>query len=156
DKKMQMRWKILGLGLFLALCLVTVAGAQGPSAEWTAWNTQITAHNNSSQLDVAETQIVNVTSGPLQGGERTYTQPVNIQAVYVAMNGGQPQQMTQGNGPGTYQVNSTSDTTVLDYTLPTTANSGDNFTIQTNFTTTTTTPGLIDWYAVPVDHPTTV
>src|SRR5262249_47410936 len=125
-RRMDMRLKLPAIGLFLALCLVLAAnvGAQSPSAEWAAWNTQITAHSNSPQLDIAETQVVNVTAGPLQAGERNYSEPVTVQAVYLAVNNGQPQQLPQGDGPGTYQVSNSNGDVVVDYQLPTPANTG--------------------------------
>jgi len=149
---MRLRWasSLVLLGLILA----TVGGvaAQGPSVEWEAWNAQITAHANNSQLDVAETQVINVLDGSLSQGERDYTQPVDIQAVYLAMNGGQPRELTQGSGAGTYQVSGTSGDVVLQYELPTTAEAGDTFAVQINYSVPEPTAGLIDWFAVPGDH----
>jgi len=150
-----MRLKMLGSGLLVALSLAlfSAVGAQSPSIEWKAWNAQITAHANNSQLEIAETQIINVTDGQLHSGERSYSQPVNIQSVYLATNGGSPQQLSQGNGPGMYQVSNSNGEVVLDYQLPQTANAGDSFAVQINYTVNAATTGLIDWFAVPADHP---
>jgi len=148
---------------FTSLCLlvfsllwVSVAGAQSPSVEWTAWNAQITAHANGAPLDIAETQIIKVTDGQLHSGERDFSQPVSIQAVYLAVNGGQPQQLQQGSGPNSYQVSQTSSDVLLDYTLPATANAGDSFVVQINYTVNPPASGLIDWFVVPGSHPGTV
>jgi hypothetical protein len=149
---MRLKWAS-GLVL-LGFMLATVGGAaaQGPSVEWEAWNAQITAHANDPQLDVAETQIINVLDGSLSQGERDYTQQVDIQAVYLAMNGGQPRELTQGTGAGTYQVSGSSGDVVLQYVLPTSAEAGDSFAVQINYAVPEPTAGLIDWFAVPGDH----
>ena len=132
--------------------MVTVAGAQSPSVEWTAWNAQITAHTSGAPLDIAETQIIKVTNGTVHSGERDYSQQVNIQSVYLAVNGGQPQQLQEGSGAGTYQVSKSSTDVVLTYTLPTPANAGDSFVLQANYTVNTPASGLIDWFVVPGSH----
>ena len=138
--------------LALSLFIVSVAGAQSPSVEWTAWNAQITAHANGAPLDIAETQIIQVTDGQLHSGERDFSRQVNIQSVYLAVNAGQPQQLQQGNGANTYQVTKTSSDVVLDYQLPAPANAGDSFVVQINYTVNPPASGLIDWFVVPGDH----
>ncbi len=150
-----MRLKLTALGLFVLMsaALVFSVNAQSPTVEWTSWNAQITAHADSSQLDVAETQIIKVTGGTLNAGERDYSQPVNIQNVYLAVNGGQPKQLTQGTGPNQYQVSGSGDNIALTYQLPNPANSGDSFVVQVNYTVPAATTGLIDWFVVPADHP---
>jgi hypothetical protein len=148
----KLKWASSLILMGFILAMVGGAAAQGPSVEWEAWNAQITAHANDSQLDVAETQIVNVLDGSLSQGERDYTQPVEVQALFVAMNGGQPRELTPGNGPGTYQVSNSSGDVVLQYQLPTSAEAGDTFAIQINYTVPEPTAGLIDWFAVPGDH----
>jgi hypothetical protein len=149
---MRLKWASSLVLLGLILATVGGAAAQGPSVEWQAWNAQITAHANDSQLDVAETQIINVLDGSLSKGERDYTQQVDIQAVYLAMNGGQPRELTPGTGAGTYQVSTGTGDVVLQYQLPTTAEAGDTFAVQINYSVPEPTPGLIDWFAVPGDH----
>jgi hypothetical protein len=149
---MRLKWASSLVLLGLILTLVGGAAAQSPSVEWEAWNAQITAYANDSQLDVAETQVINVLDGSLSMGERDYSQPVDIQAVYLAMNGGQPRELTPGTGPGTYQVSSGAGDVVLQYELPTSAEAGDTFVVQINYSVLGPTPGLIDWFAVPGDH----
>lgn len=133
--------------------LIPAVAAQDIAVEWTSWNTQITAHEGSAPLDVAETQIINVTSGTVNGGTRDFDVPVNIQGVFAALNGGTPQQLQQGSGAGTYAVSSSSDGTLLDYTLPQPASAGNSFVLQINFTTEPAADGLINWYVVPAGNP---
>jgi hypothetical protein len=149
-----MRLKQLSIVVLLALslALVSLVAAQSPSVEWTSWNAQITAHANGAPLDIAETQIIKVTDGQLHSGERDYSQQVSIQSVYLAMNGGQPQQLQQGSGPNTYQVSQSSTDVVLDYQLPVAANAGDSFVVQINYTVNPPASGLIDWFVVPGSH----
>src|SRR5262245_38353845 len=130
---MRLKWASSLVLLGVLFALVGGAAAQSPSVEWEAWNAQITAHANDNQLDVSETKVINVLDGSLSAGERDYSQPVDIQAVYLAMNGGQPRQMTEGSGPGTYQVFNSSGDVVLQYELPTSAEAGDTFAVQINY-----------------------
>ncbi|MBZ0296333.1 MAG: hypothetical protein K8L99_27480, partial [Anaerolineae bacterium] len=149
---MRLKWAtgLVLLGIFLTM--VGGAAAQSPSVEWEAWNAQITAYANDSQIDVAETQVINVLDGSLSAGRRDYTQPVDIQTVYLVMNGGQPRELMPGSGPGTYQVSTSANDVVLEYELPTRAEAGDTFAVQINYVVDQPTPGLIDWFAVPGDH----
>lgn len=149
---MRTKWLAIGLVLILSLTFVFSAGAQSPSVEWEAWNAQITAHSNSSEIDVAETQIINVLDGTIHAGERNYSSLVDIQSVYLAINNGQPQTLDEGSGPGMYEVTSSGSDVVLDYELPEAVSAGDTFAVQINYTTTTPTAGLIDWFVVPGDH----
>ena len=149
---MRLKWASSLVLIGMILAIVGGAVAQSPSVEWEAWNAQITAHANNSQLDVAETQVINVLDGSLHAGERDYSQQVDIQAVYLAMNGGQPRELTPGTGPGTYAVSTGTQDVVLQYELPTTAEAGDTFAVQINYSVPEPTPGLIDWFAVPGDH----
>ena len=152
-----MRLKSLSLlfPVILSLVFVSLVGAQSPSVEWTAWNAQITVHT-SAPLDIAETQIIKVTGGQVHSGERDFSQPVSIQGVYLAVNGGQPQQLQQGSGLNSYQVSQTSTDVILDYRLPMVANAGDSFVVQINYTVDLPASGLIDWFVVPGDHGATV
>jgi len=149
-----MRWKWISSALVVGLLVMAVGGvaAQSPSVEWDSWNAQITAYNDRSQVDVAATQMINVLSGQLQAGQRDYSQPVDIQSVYFAMNGEQPQELAPGDGPGRYQTYETDGGVILEYQLPTPAQAGDTFVVQINYATQTATPGLIDWYVVPGAH----
>jgi len=146
---MQIKWMSNVLIVGLLLVSVMGVGAQSPSVEWDAWNAQITAYADSSQLDVAETQVINVLDGAVQAGQRDYSQPVDIQNVFVAVNGGQPQELA----PGQYQVSQGIDGgVILDYQLPTPVDAGGSFVVQINYTTDAVTPGLVDWFVVPGDH----
>lgn len=149
-----MRLKSISGILFFLLTMMMASGirAQVPSVEWLAWNTQITVHANTSQLDMAETQTIRVTSGPLHAGERDYSQMVTIQSVYLVMNGGQPQSLAQGSGAGKYQVSNAGSDVVLKYQLPTPANTGDTFSVLINYTVMEPTAGVIDWNVVPGTH----
>ncbi len=146
---MRIKSFVVALLLALSLMVVSMAGAQSPTVEWTSWNSQITVHDNGAPLDIAETQIVSVTGGQLHGGERDFSQPVDIQAVFAAVNNGQPQQLREGTD---YQISQTSDGVLLDYTLPVAVNAGESFALQINYTVDPPASGLIDWYVVPGDH----
>ena len=149
---MRLKWMSGVLLLVLVMAGAGVAAAQSPSVEWEAWNAQITAHANDPQLDVAETQVINVIEGTLHSGQRDYSQPVRIQSVYLAMNNDQPQEIFQGTGPGMYEVSNPNGDVVVDYQLPSAANAGDRFVVQINYTVNTASPGFIDWFVVPGDH----
>ncbi len=149
---MRLKFTIGGIFLAILFAMLNVVGAQSPTIEWKAWNAQITAYSDSSQLSIAETQIIDVTDGQIHAGERDYSQPVDIQNVYLAFNGGSPVELSEGNGPGTYQLTNTSDGVLLDYQLPNTANAGDSFAVQINYTVASATSGLIDWFVVPLAH----
>lgn len=149
-----MRWKWISSALLVGLLVMAASGvaAQSPSVEWDSWNAQITAYNDRSQVDVAETQVINVLDGRLQAGQRDYSQPVDIQSVYFAMNGEQPQELAPGDGAGQYQAYEADGGVILEYQLPSPAQAGDTFVVQINYTAETATPGLIDWYVVPGGH----
>jgi hypothetical protein len=149
-----MRLKNVVSGLFLALSLALAlnVAAQNPSVEWLAWDAQITTQTNSTQLTIVETQTVQVTSGTVQAGQRDYSQAVNIQSVYIAVNNGQQQQLSQGAGTGNYTVTSTNGDMTLEYRLPQPVSAGDQFALQINYTTNSPTSGLIDWFIVPGAH----
>ncbi|HLY28641.1 MAG TPA: hypothetical protein VKQ72_20005 [Aggregatilineales bacterium] len=151
-----MRLKVFFSSLVTAVLLAVLPGlvsAQSPTFEWVAWDAQITAHANSSQLDIVETQQIKVTGGTLHTGQRFYSDPVNIQSISVAANGKQAQQLTQGTGAGQYQISTdTTGNIVLNYTLPTAANAGDSFVVQINFNVAQSTQGMVDWAVVPGTH----
>jgi hypothetical protein len=149
---MRTKWMTSIVLVVILLAAVGSAAAQNPSVEWEAWNAQITAYADDQQIDVAETQIVNVLDGSLGSGSRNYSQPVEIQDVYLALNNSQPQALVEGDGPGSYQIFNDSGDVVLEYQLPQRAEAGDTFVVQINYSTETATPGLIDWYPVPGDH----
>jgi len=151
---MMMRSKWMSSLLLLGLLFAAVTGvsAQSPQVEWDSWNAQITAYSDSDQVDVAETQVINVLGGQLQAGQRDYSQPVDIQSVYLAMNGEQPRELGVGAGVGEFQVFEENGGVVLEYQLPIPAQAGDSFVVQINYTAEVATPGLIDWFVVPGDH----
>ena len=150
----QMRLRLMTSGLFLVLSLANVlhVAAQSPGVEWLNWDAVITTQANSAQLAIVETQTVQVTNGTLQTGQRNYSQPVNIQSVYIAINREQQLQLSQGNGVGNYQVSNSNGDMILDYQLPHSVGAGDRFAIQINYTTNSPTAGLIDWFIVPGAH----
>ena len=135
------------LGLILAgmlLVIAPIASAQNVTISWDQWNAQITAHANSNQLSITETQNIRVTGGTVSQGERDFTDQVNIQSVLIAVNNQQPQQLqsnqyTFSNG-------------ALQYNLPTPANTGDSFVVTIIYTATEATNGVIDWFVVPLSH----
>ena len=142
--------------VLLSLTVLSTVNAQSPSVEWTAWNAQITARSGNTPLDIAETQVIKVLSGTLHAGTRNYSQPVQVQGVYLAVNGGQPSQLSRGSRPGTYSVSNSNGQVIVDYQLPQAASAGDSFAVQINFTVDPATANLIDWYVVPGDHGATV
>src|SRR5579871_2766934 len=140
---------LLALGLTPAMVF-----AQNANVTFNRWDAQITVQSNSSQMQVAESQEVQVTSGTVSRGNRYWTDPVQVQSVYlVTGNNTQPQTLTQGDGthPGSYSVSQSNNQTQLQYTLPTPVNSGSTFTVQINYTATSPTAGMVDWKVVPAD-----
>src|SRR5262249_27046622 len=85
-------------------------------------------------------------------GIRDYSQPVEIQNVFLAMNGDQPRELVPGDGPGSYQISNSADGVTLEYDLPTPAQSGDNFVVQINYVVDQASTGFIDWFVVPGEH----
>lgn len=150
--RLKLKWMSSVLLLGLLIAAVTGVVAQSPSVEWDSWNAQITAYSDSDQVDVAETQVINVLDGQLQAGQRDYSQPVDIQSVFLAMNGDQPEQLSVGDGAGEYQVFEESDGVVLEYQLPEPVQAGESFVVQINYAAEVATAGLIDWFVVPGDH----
>jgi hypothetical protein len=149
---MRSKWMSSVLLLGLLLAAITGVSAQSPEVEWDSWNAQITAYSDSNQVDVAETQVINVLDGQLQAGQRDYSQPVDIQSVYLAMNGDQPMELSSGDGAGEFQVFEDNGGVVLEYQLPEPAQAGDSFVVQINYAAEVATAGLVDWYVVPGDH----
>src|SRR5947209_1405962 len=120
-----MRTRIIAL-LVLALALTpALVSAQTAGVTFNRWDAQITARANSNQLQIAETQEVQVTAGTVSKGSRYWTDPVQIQSVYLVMSGSSnPQNLTQGNGtqPGSYSISQSNNQTQLQYALPTPVN----------------------------------
>ncbi len=146
-----MRSKLLALLLIALLLTPTLAFAQSIQLEFTRWDAQINAQSNSDQMQIAEAEQIHVLSGTLSRGSRFWTQPVQIQAVYIVLgNDNTPRQLSQGNGqPGTYAVSQSNNQTTLQYTLPQQIKSGDTFTVQINYTATSPTSGMVDWTVIP-------
>lgn len=146
----------LSVLLLVLLAMPFTVSAQGsPNIEWNRWDAQIAVQPNSDQLQIAETQEVRILNGSIRQGTRFWTNPVQVQAVYVVLNNGQnPTQLqASSNGqPGTYTVSQASDRTTLTYNLPTSQQAGNTFTVQINYTTTSPTSGMVDWKAVPAEH----
>jgi hypothetical protein len=125
--------------------------AQGASLEWARWDAVITVR--SDQLQIAETQEINVTDGTIRKGARFWTTNVTVQSVYIVSGGGStPQQLTQNSSgqTSTYKFDSSSNT--LAYVLPAPVNSGDTFVVQINYTATSPTSGMVDWKIIPGEH----
>ncbi len=141
--------------LLLAVLLLTpgLVFAQNVSVQWNRWDDQITVQQDNS-LQIAETQEVQVLNGPVRQGSRYWTDPVQLQAVYLILGNNQPQTLTQGNGnqPGTYTLTQNGGQTTLTYYLTTPQNSGSTFTVQINYTATSPTSGMVDWNVIPSDH----
>jgi len=141
--------------LFAMLLLPHAVMAQTTSVVWNRWDAQITVQSN-QQMQVAETQEINVQSGVVHGGNRSWKDQVQIQSVYVNQGNDQtPRALAQGDGsqPGTFNVaQSGADQTTLNYTLPTPQNAGATFVLQINYTAVSPTTGMVDWAIVPADH----
>jgi len=145
-----------GIVLVVAMLLLPhMVMAQTTSVVWNRWDAQITVQSN-NQMQVAETQEINVQSGVVHGGNRTWTDQVQVQSVYVNLSNDQtPRALAQGDGnqPGTFAVTqSGSDQTTLNYKLPTQQNAGSTFVLQINYTAVSPTTGMVDWAIVPGDQ----
>ena len=150
-----MKAKVIAI-LLLAFALTpALAFAQSPSVQWNRWDAQITVPASGDQMQIAETQEVNVTGGTVSHGTRTWTNPVQVQNVYLIVgNDTTPQQLSPGNGnqPNTYTVGDSNGGTSLTYTLPTPQGAGNTYVVQINYTATIPTTGLVDWKVVPANH----
>jgi predicted membrane protein DUF2207 len=149
----------LGLVLLTVLLLTpALAFAQNVNVEWTRWDAQIAVQSDNT-LQIAETHEVHVLDGQVKQGTRFWTDPVQLQAVYLVRgNNQQPRALVQGRGgqPGTYTVSQSGPQTTLTYYLDSPANANDTFTVQINYTATSPTTGMVDWKIVPADHAFTV
>lgn len=145
-----MRLKLLALLLIALLLTPTFAFAQNIQLEFTRWDAQINAQTNSDQMQIAEAEQIHVINGTLSRGSRFWTQPVQVQAVYIVGSNNTPVQLSQGNGqPGTYAVTQNGTQTTLQYTLPQQVSSGSTFTVQINYLATSPTSGMVDWTVIP-------
>jgi hypothetical protein len=152
----MMRLKSTIVLVLAMLLLPQIAFAQSTNAVWNRWDAQITVQSN-NQLQIAETQEINVTGGTINGGTRTWRDQVQIQSVFVNLSNDQtPRALTKGDGSrlGTYSVTqSGSDETTLHYALPKAQSSGSTFVLQINYSAVSPTTGMVDWAIVPADHP---
>jgi hypothetical protein len=143
------------LCLAVLLALPGLAFAQSTSVVWNRWDDQITVQSN-NQMQIAETQEVAVSSGSVRQGTRYWTQPVQLQQVYVIQGSDQtPQALTANSSgqPGTYTFsNDSNGNPSLTYILPTTVNAGSSFIVQINYSATSQTTGMVDWRVIPSDH----
>src|SRR5262249_25272182 len=129
---------ILWLLVLLLAIPLSVSAQASPNVEWNRWDAQIAVQPNGDQLQIAETQEVHIIDGTIRQGARFWTNPVQIQAVYVVLNNGQNPTQLQSNSsgqPGTYTVKQEADRTTLTYNLPKTLQAGGTFTVQINYTT---------------------
>lgn len=150
-----MKTKFVAVLLLVFALTPVMAFAQSPSVQWNRWDAKINVPASGDQMQIAETQDIQITSGTVSRGTRIWTSPVQIQNVYLLTdNDSSPQQLTQSNSkqPNTYTVSDTSSGTTLQYTLPSPQSSGSSYVVQINYTATMTTSGLVDWKVVPGDR----
>src|SRR5258706_6317667 len=153
-----MRARVVALILAVLLLTPALAFAQNINVEWNRWDAQITVQSD-NKLQIAETHEVHVLGGPVKQGTRYWTDPVQIQAIYLVRGTNQqPRALTQGSGgqPGTYTVSQSGNKTTLTYYLDTPANANETFTVQMNYTATSPPIVMADWKIVHPDHPFTV
>src|SRR5690242_20669712 len=73
-----MKVKLLAI-LLLALGLTpALVSAQSPSVQWNRWDAQITVPSSGDQMQIAETQEINVTGGTVNHGTRSWTSSVQV------------------------------------------------------------------------------
>jgi hypothetical protein len=145
--------KIFLILLSLAL-LASVIQAQGPEFEWTRWDTIITVRSGSDEMEIVETQEFAIEDGTVRFGTRTWTEPVEVQAVYIADGGGRLTELEQSSSSdaGTYIVEQNGGETALEYNLPQVAGAGDSFVVQINYIAQTPAEGLVGWIVIPSEH----
>ena len=108
---MRLRPILLLLALVLLAAPFTVSAQSNASVVWNRWDAQIATQSNSDQLQIAETQEINIQNGTIRQGTRYWTSQVQVQAVYVILNNdSSPVQLQQSsNGqPGTYNFSQAS------------------------------------------------
>ncbi len=148
-----MRSRLAALLVVALLLTPALAFAQSINVEWNRWDAQITVQQN-NQMQVAETQEVHVLDGTVKQGTRYWTDPVQIQNVYVILGNNQPRALSQGsnNQPGTYTLSQNGNQTTLTYYLDTPLTAGSTFVVQINYAAAIPSSGLVDWSIVPRDH----
>jgi hypothetical protein len=148
-----MRLKIIVVLLFALLLPTGLIFAQNVDLEWTRWDAQINVGAN-DQMQIAETQEINVLGGQLNFGSRFWTQRVDVQSVFIKMENDSPVQLTQSNNgqPGTYSITTENGGTVVTYYPEQPLREGDSFIVQINYTATSPTTGMVDWNVVPADN----
>src|SRR5689334_1734466 len=78
-----MKARLIAILLVLFALTPALASAQSPSVQWNRWDAQITVPASGDQMQIAETQEVNITGGTVNHGTRTWTSPVQVQNVYL-------------------------------------------------------------------------
>lgn len=152
-----MKRRVWLLTLVFALLLIPAAAqAQNIDFKWKRWDSFIDVQPANNALSITETQEFVIFEGPVRFGSRTWTQPVEIQAVYIVVpeDTHSPTELTYADSeePGTYFVSQTDDETELKYYLPRAVNGGESFIAQINYTAPLATAGLVDWKVIPGEH----
>src|SRR5258708_14537932 len=151
-----MKSKVIAVLLLVFALTPALVFAQSPSVQWNRWDAQINVPASGDQMQIAETQEVNVTGGTVSHGTRTWTSPVQVQNVYLIVgNDSTPKELTPGNGnqPNTFTVTDSNSGTSLTYTLPTPQSAGNTYVVQINYTATIPTTRLVDWKVFPANPP---
>jgi hypothetical protein len=150
-----MRFKI-GLLVILSLLFTgSFASAQNINLQWNRWDAAITVTGDNSPMAISEVQEIQVLDGTVNGGQRYWTTPVELQNVQVVLSGERSaRQLTQGNGTtnGTYSLSQSGNNYVLSYRLPSPQARGSTFAIQIDYRANSPTTGMVDWKVVPADH----
>lgn len=145
-----MRARLLIL-LVLLLSVSAVAQAQNIEVEWLRWDAIITVEDDGETITINETQEIEVTSGTIRRGTRTWVDPVEVQGVFLVVNG-RPTALEaarSGEEEGTYRLTTAGDETVLTYYLLDAAERGDSYVVQINYTTPVENAGILDMSIVP-------
>lgn len=145
-----MRARLL-LGLVLLFSVSAVAQAQSIAVEWLRWDAIITVADDGETITVNETQEIEVTNGTVRRGTRTWVDAVDVQGVFLVVNG-RPTALEaarSGEEEGTYRLTTAGDETVLTYYLLDPAGRGDSYVVQINYTTPVENAGILDMSIVP-------
>ncbi len=142
--------------VILLLGVSGVVQAQDISFRWNRWDVIIDVQADGQALAISEVQEFVILEGTVRFGERAWTDPVEVQNVFVVMGTGSnaPEQLTESDSeePGTYTVSQSGDETELRYYLPREAQGGEIFIAQINYTAPVTVEGLVDWQVIPDEH----
>lgn len=145
--------------VFILSLLALPAGVYAQDSvdfQWNRWDVVIDVQPDSDTLAISETQEFALSDGTVRFGSRAWTDPVDVNDVFVVMGGdANPVQLSRadaGEEPGTYTVSQSGNETELRYYLPTPAQSGDTFVAQINYAAPVAVEGLVDWVVIPGDH----